>query len=190
MSTPQTDEETKHRHALELEAQKWAYKKEELQYVEAGQHLRSLNQLMWQVPSLAIAITGGLWYGATLVGDDTTRRLLLTFSALVDALTIVTLWRLRSIIGMHIAHQRQFAGASTLDKFRRTVIVCWSIALATAASAGAMGTWSPSLFDKKESGPVSTTPLFPICFQSTLAIAPRCGLSLAIPSCEQQKCAR
>jgi hypothetical protein len=118
MPKAQTDEKIKHRNALELEKQKWAYKKEELQYVEAGQHLRSLNQLMWQVPSLAIALTGGLWYGATLVGDETTRRLLLGFSAGVDLLTIITLLRLRSVIGVHINFQKQFAGATSQDQDR------------------------------------------------------------------------
>src|SRR5262249_16264508 len=129
MSLQQATDEIRQRHALELEEQKWTYKKEELRYLEAGQHLRSLNQLMWQVPSFAIGITGGLWYGATLVGNETIQRFLLIFSAIVDVLTIITLWRLRSIIGVHIAYQRQFAGAKDRDKFRHTVIICWSIAL-------------------------------------------------------------
>jgi hypothetical protein len=190
MSQPQTEEEIKHLHALELEEQKWAYRKEELQYLEAGQHLRSLNQLMWQVPSLAIGITGGLWYGATLVNDETTRRFLLTFSAIVDFLTVVTLWRLRSIIGMHIAHQRRFANLTDHDRFRRTVIICWSVALITAATGGATGTCFPSLFDKKESVAPQAAPITSACLQSNIAIAPLCGIYMATPMSEQKRCAR
>ncbi|EIF29010.1 hypothetical protein BCh11DRAFT_04438 [Burkholderia sp. Ch1-1] len=190
MSLPQTDEEIRHLHALELEERKWAYRKEELQYLEAGQHLRSLNQLMWQVPGLAIGITGGLWYGATLVNDETTRRFLLTFSAIVDVLTIITLWRLRSIIGMHIAHQRRFANLTNQDRFRRTVIICWSVALASAAIGGAMGTWFPSLFDKKASVTSSMAPIAPVCLQSSVTTAPLCGIYMATPLSEQKKCAR
>jgi hypothetical protein len=35
----------KHRFARDLEERKWQFKTLELQYLEAGQHLRSLNQL-------------------------------------------------------------------------------------------------------------------------------------------------
>lgn len=177
MPQAQADEKIKHRNALELEKQKWAYKKEELQYVEAGQHLRSLNQLMWQVPSLAIALTGGLWYGATLVSDETTRRLLLGFSAGVDLLTIITLLRLRSVIGVHINFQKQFASATSQDKdrFRYTVITCWSMALLAAACGGIFGAYSPSHFDKKESSNSPMTPVGSIYLQQTLDIPSPCG---------------
>ncbi len=44
----------KHRLASDLEERRWQFKTLELKYLEAGQHLRSLNQLMWQVPSMVI----------------------------------------------------------------------------------------------------------------------------------------
>ncbi|WP_175718800.1 hypothetical protein [Burkholderia anthina] len=190
MSQPQTEEEIRHRHALEIEERKWAYRKEELRYLEAGQHLRSLNQLMWQVPSLAIAITGGLWYGATVVGDDTARRFLFIFSGTVDVLTIVTLWRLRSIIGKHLAYQIQFAGVSDQDRFRRVVISCWSVALLAAAVGGGMGAWSPSLFNKKAPDVSPAASGTGVCLQSAIAIAPLCGMYVAATPSEDKKCTR
>ncbi len=192
MSQTQADEKIKHRNALELERQKWAYKKEELQYVEAGQHLRSLNQLMWQVPSLAIALTGGLWYGATLVSDEITRRFLLALSAGVDLLTIITLLRLRSVIGAHIAYQKQFAGATSQDKdrFRYTVIACWSVALVAAACGGVFGVYSPSHFDKKDAGNSPMAPLAPIYLQQTLEIPSFCGPRQVAPLHKRKKCTR
>lgn len=144
------------RNALALEERKWSFKREELKYLEAGQHLRALNQLMWQVPSLAIAITGGLWYGATLIDNEITRRFLLAFSVTMDVLTIVTLWRLRMIIGMHINRQRTFEGSPALPG-NYTVITCWSIALVMAAIGGAMGVWSPALYDKTAVGSNTNT---------------------------------
>lgn len=144
-------EQLKHRHSQELEAQKWAYKKEELQYVEAGQHLRSLNQLMWQVPGMAIAITGGLWYGATTIDTETPRTWVLGFVSIVDILTIVIIWRLRRLIELHIGHQRDFSGtsSSTLDPAKGTVVACWTIALLAAAIVSALGAAFPSTIGKK-----------------------------------------
>ncbi|HCF1128981.1 TPA: hypothetical protein NH771_004737, partial [Pseudomonas aeruginosa] len=63
-------ETLKHKNAQELELMKWKFKKEELSYLEAGQHLRSLNQQLWQVPSMVIAITGGIWYVAASTSGD------------------------------------------------------------------------------------------------------------------------
>ena len=91
----------KHRLASDLEERKWQFKTLELKYLEAGQHLRSLNQLMWQVPSMVIAITGGLWYGATTVDELQARTVVLSFAAFFSVLTIVIIWRLRQLIQMH-----------------------------------------------------------------------------------------
>ena len=80
-TSPKSIEIMKHRFASDLEERKWQFKTLELMYLEAGQHLRSLNQLMWQVPSMVIAITGGLWYGATTVDELQARTVVLAFAA-------------------------------------------------------------------------------------------------------------
>src|SRR3546814_15700834 len=64
------------------------FKKEELSYLEAGQHLRSLNQQLWQVPSMVIAITGGIWYGAASITGGSPKILALGFAVAVNILTI------------------------------------------------------------------------------------------------------
>lgn len=145
-----TAEQLKQRHALELEAQKWNYKKDELQYLEAGQHLRSLNQLMWQVPGMVIAITGGLWYGATTVESELPRTVVLLFAALFDILTILIIWRLRDLIEKHITLQRSFSPSlDSASKGKKTVIICWSVALIAAAAVGLVGAAFPSSLTKK-----------------------------------------
>lgn len=136
--------------ALEQEARKWEYRKLELQYLEAGQHLRSLNQLMWQVPGMAIAITGGLWYGATTIDAEIPRSWVLGFAAVVDVLTIFIIWRLRSLIEIQIGHQRSFEGAeNNKDRWKRVVITCWTLALAAAAVVSGAGAVHPSALTKK-----------------------------------------
>jgi len=157
-ASAKTLELLKHRLSRDLESQKWDYRRQELQYLEAGQHLRSLNLLMWQVPGMTIAITGGLWYGATTVEGDAPRTWVLGFAAVVAALTIVILFRLRSLIEMHIQHQRGFESRNNADdRFKNTVVRCWSLALFAAAFVSAVGAMNPSSLTKRPS-PDKPTP--------------------------------
>lgn len=151
MSTSAKNAEVlKHRLAIELEAHKWGYRKLELQYLEAGQHLRSLNQIMWQVPGMAIAITGGLWYGATTIDSDAPRVWVLGFATIVNLLIVIILWRLRALIEVHICHQSNFAGIDPhKGGWKRTVITCWTIALLAAATVSGVGAWNPTAVAKR-----------------------------------------
>jgi len=131
----------KHRLATKLEAQKWSYRKQELEYLEAGQHLRALNQIMWQVPSMAIAVTGGLWYGVTTIDADRPKIGILLLAAIVDVTTIFVIKRLRYVIEKQIKIQRSFAADLTNKGERdRVVVRYWSILLlaASALSLGAL----------------------------------------------------
>lgn len=146
-------EEKKLAYALQLEQTKWEYKQHELAYVEAGNHMRALNLLMWQVPSIAIAVTGGLWYGAANLPVIKAQLWIFLFAALVDCMTIITLWRLRSLIGVDIEKQRTFelsvynptvtANPSTwILRFfgkENIVVKCWSFSLAAAALVSLLG---------------------------------------------------
>jgi len=125
-------ETIKHANAKELEQIKWQFKKEELSYLEAGQHLRSLNQQLWQVPSMVIAITGGIWYGAASISGDLPKVLALSFAATVNILTIPIIVRLRQLIKKHINLQLAFNQQSD-SKGNYTVITCWILLLLTAA---------------------------------------------------------
>ncbi|EPK2986585.1 hypothetical protein H2846_004546, partial [Escherichia coli] len=74
---------------LRIEAIRWHQKLQEIIYLEAGQHMRALNQLMWQIPSFVIAVNGGLWYATTLANENSLWIIFLVL-ALFDATTIVT----------------------------------------------------------------------------------------------------
>ena len=156
-------EAIKHENAKELEQIKWQFKKEELSYLEAGQHLRSLNQQLWQVPSMVIAITGGIWYGAASISGDMAKVLALSFAATVSILTIPIIVRLRQLIKKHINLQLAFNQQSD-SKGNYTVITCWTLLLLTAACfsiAGAFNTEKVSITDKKNEPQVTNNYLYP-----------------------------
>jgi len=153
-TSPKSIEILKHRLAGDLEERKWRFKTLELLYLEAGQHLRSLNQLMWQVPSMVIAITGGLWYGATTVDELQARTVVLSFAAAFSLLTIVIIWRLRGLIQMHIDRQSQLSpGNEKAPKGKYVVIGCWITALLGSAIVSTLGACNPSYLSKKQEPP-------------------------------------
>lgn len=150
----QSIEILKHRLASDLEEHKWRFKTLELKYLEAGQHLRSLNQLMWQVPSMVIAITGGLWYGATTVDELQARTVVLSFAAVFSVLTIVIIWRLRQLIQIHIDRQQLFSpDKEKAPRGKYVVIGCWTAALLGSAIVSTLGACNPSHLSKKHAHP-------------------------------------
>jgi hypothetical protein len=88
-----------------IEIIKWHQRIQEVAYLEAGQHMRALNQLMWQVPSLVIAINGGLWYGTTLVSELAARAIFFMVF-IFDLMSIITLYRLRGLLEVKINFQK------------------------------------------------------------------------------------
>ncbi|UHH10131.1 hypothetical protein LU699_18065 [Luteimonas fraxinea] len=140
----------KNRLASELEDRKWGFRQRELQYLEAGQHLRSLNQLMWQVPSIVIAITGGLWYGATTVEDPRARIAVLIFAAFFSLLAIRIIRRLRRLIQTQIDKQDQFSAETPNTAGPKNIVInCWTAALLGSAIVSLLGASHPSSLSKK-----------------------------------------
>ena len=39
-------------------------------YEQNYEQFRSLNQIMWQIPVLAMTLTGGLWFGVSSIQDS------------------------------------------------------------------------------------------------------------------------
>src|SRR5690606_23673784 len=107
-------------------------RKKELKFLEAGQHLRALNQQLWQVPGIVIAITGGVWYGAASVADAQAKTVAFLFAATVSLSTIFVIWRLRAIIDIQIKIQNKFNKIPP-RRGKNTVVWCWT-ALLTAAT--------------------------------------------------------
>ena len=66
-------------------ARREAFDRDRVCYEQNFQQFRAMNQIMWQVPLLAITITGGLWYAAVSVtGAQEFKRPLFALSAILD----------------------------------------------------------------------------------------------------------
>jgi hypothetical protein len=124
----------------------------EVIYLEAGQHMRSLNALFWQIPGLAIAVTGGLWFGASTLMDPAARRLVLSFTALADFLLIFVLFRMRYLfqlsLGFQLAYEageRKAKGdaAPKSGRFRYLVVSLWALLLLGAVAVSVVGACNP-----------------------------------------------
>ena len=114
------------------------FEREKLCYEQNCEHMRSLNQIMWQVPMIAMTLTGGLWYAvATVKGMDSIARIgMLGFSAIAN---------------FHLTKMEQFypagyvnAGAdrNRLPFFRnRGVCLTFSVLMGIAASFSVIGAW-------------------------------------------------
>lgn len=72
-------------------------------YNQNFENFRSLNALMWQIPLIAMTLTGGLWFGVSSIKDmPLMRGGLLLLAAIGDFGLIVVLARLRHIIGCYL----------------------------------------------------------------------------------------
>jgi 2-polyprenyl-3-methyl-5-hydroxy-6-metoxy-1,4-benzoquinol methylase len=66
-------------------------------------HFRSLNQIMWQIPVLAMTLTGGLWFGVSHVQGNLILRLTLLFTAFLGNVALsVVLYRFRHVMGCYL----------------------------------------------------------------------------------------
>lgn len=152
---------------LKLEVIRWHQKLQEITYYEAGQHMRALNQLMWQIPSFAIAVNGGLWYATTLANENS---LWIIFGVLAffDITTIVTILRLRYLIGKKIEIQNNIEDPSknvilneisagvgfnlvptqVIKKSGYIVVGCWSLMLSACFGINVWGAINPDVFSK------------------------------------------
>lgn len=77
-------------------------------YDQNSQTFRSLNQLMWQVPLLAMSLTGGLWFGVAKTASPLFQLSLLTLAALGNLVLIVVVARLRYIMEAYLRWLEDF----------------------------------------------------------------------------------
>ena len=78
-------------------------------YEQNFEQFRSLNQIMWQVPVIAMTLTGGLWFGAASVGSMPGFQYLLLLLAAVSNLGLIfVLTRLRQVMNAYLTAIEQF----------------------------------------------------------------------------------
>ena len=128
-------------------ARKEAFDREKVCYEQNFQQYRAMNQIMWQVPLLAITITGGLWYAAlNVTGVQDFKRPIFLLAFVLDAALIAVLWRVRHVMSAYMVqierfHPGSFVKASGRGLFNWpfTVVTAFSIALAIAAISSFIG---------------------------------------------------
>ena len=132
-------------------------------YEQNAQQMRALNQIMWQVPIIAMTLTGGLWYAVAAVkGMDNVVRVALLFFAVVSNIGLVFMInRVRDVMSLHFKKMKEFnptafVDASAADRpvmFLRDRGVCatfsWLMSIAALLSLIGLillllGHWKPS----------------------------------------------
>lgn len=77
------------------------FERDKISYEQHCESFRSLNTQMWQVPMIAMTLTGGLWFGVFSSDlTNTAATALYLFCALCDLLFILILFRVRLIMGL------------------------------------------------------------------------------------------
>lgn len=85
------------------------FERQKLCYEHNCEQFRSLNQIMWQVPVIAMTLTGGLWFGAaSLESMPGFKYLLLTFGALANIGLILVLTRVRYVMHRYLDAIKRF----------------------------------------------------------------------------------
>jgi len=88
-------------------------------YEQNYQQFRSLNQIMWQIPVLAMTLTGGLWFGVSKIEDNPFLASILLCTAVVGNLALsAVLYRFRFVMRCYLdelkrAYPKGFVDASS-----------------------------------------------------------------------------
>lgn len=84
------------------------FERDKLCFEQNSETFRSLNQIMWQIPAIAMTLTGGLWFGASIVEVKHFTYLLLSLAAIGNTGLALALHRMRFLIGEHLKKMREF----------------------------------------------------------------------------------
>lgn len=124
-----------------------AFDRDKVCYEQNFQQYRAMNQIMWQVPLLAITITGGLWFAAlNVAGAQEFKRPLFLLAFVLDIALIAVLWRVRHVMSAYMVKIGELNPAAFVEASGRglfnwpyTVVSAFSLALAVAAIGSLIG---------------------------------------------------
>lgn len=75
----------------------------ELAYEQNFKHFRSLNRIMWQVPIMAMTLTGGLWFGAAQLSPKPLFAFFLLLTAFLGNIAfVIVLRRFRFVMSCYL----------------------------------------------------------------------------------------
>ena len=120
--------------------------REKLCYQQNFEQFRSLNQIMWQVPIIAMTLTGGLWFGVAKIDVQDAQYALLALAVLGNSGLIAVLHRTRFVMGEYLLKIEEFypeafvaAEGQRLFERGRTVVVVFQILLGLSALLSLIG---------------------------------------------------
>lgn len=127
-----------------------------------------MNQIMWQIPVIAITLTGGLWWAvSTQQGISVFRVPALLLGAVLDITLIIVLSRVRYVMAAHLEKMKQFHPPGFVEAAgkepnaywfhkQKVVLYAFNVALAVASVGSLAGAAYFGFFDR----PVQSPPLF------------------------------
>lgn len=113
-------------------------------FEQNSEHIRSLNQIMWQIPLLAMTLTGGLWYAVATTPDlpRSAQNGLLILAGAADLALVLVLARIRFVMEGYIEKAKGFyeAGHPNTSHWllRRGLVVTVFSFLLTISGAGSL----------------------------------------------------
>jgi hypothetical protein len=114
--------------------------REKLCYQQNFEQFRSLNQIMWQVPIIAMTLTGGLWFGVAKIDAQVAQIGLLALAVLGNSGLIAVLHRTRFVMGEYLKKIKEFCPEAYVEakgegpfEGGRTVVLVFQILLALSA---------------------------------------------------------
>lgn len=85
-------------------------------YEQNYQQFRSLNQIMWQIPVLAMTLTGGLWFGVSKIEDNPLLASTLLCTAVVGNLALsAVLYRFRFVMRRYLSWLKNASSDGFVD---------------------------------------------------------------------------
>lgn len=128
------------------------FEREKACYEQNYQHFRAMNQIMWQIPLLAISLTGGLWYAISMQQQSIAlfRAPALLLGAALDLALMIVLIRVRYVMGAYLEKLRDFYPAGFVEAAgteqgtfvfhrRKVVLYAFNTALGFAAACCILG---------------------------------------------------
>jgi hypothetical protein len=113
-------------------------------FEQNSEHIRSLNQIMWKVPLLAMTLTGGLWFAVatTPVLTRPAQVGFLLLAAIANIALVFVLARIRFVMQGYIERVKDFyeAGHPHTDHWllRKNLVVCIFALVLTISGVGSL----------------------------------------------------
>jgi len=125
-----SDRSTDAREGVMPEGCNEALLRERISYEQNFQHVRALIPVTYQIPALAITITGGLWFGVLQTKSiPAFGYLFLALACIMNVGFFLIMWRLGQIIGIYLDALKDWHPPSYVTVFENPKVTQWPHAI-------------------------------------------------------------